>query len=443
VLPAYPLPPRPRRGWLGPILAALLAMSAVLTVGGGAVAVAATRGASAGRATFVGELRPDVRAKALRALLDRRAQAVRDRDRAAFLADVDGTDAGFLRQQQEEYDNLTELPLAEFRYALGDVATYGGLIPPAIRTRYRSAVLAPAVTVHHRIEGVDAEPVAAPWVPIFGVAGGRWRLAGVAQDPKLPTGANGQAWQTGPISVARSERVVLVLSAADAGRATDLLRMAEQGLADVTAVRRGGWAGKVLITAVQDPRLFTTYFAGSPDGTDNFAAIAVPYYASVPDWVSKPAYAATRVVFNPREFSADPAELAHDLTHEFVHAAMGPVTTDDTPLWLVEGFAEYVSYKPRPVSALFPKRALEGYATGSAPPSGNFYDDGRNYVLGWLACRMIAQRYGEARLVALYDAFQAGTREDDAVKRVLGIDKATLDEQYVAYVEKARAGSLP
>jgi hypothetical protein len=207
----------------------------------------------------------------------------------------------------------------------------------------------------------------------------------------------------------------------------------------VAAVRHDGWAGKVLITAVQDARLFTTYFAGSPDRIDNFAAIAVPYYASVPEWSTKPKYAATRVVFNPHEFSADPTELAHDLTHEFTHAAMGPVTSENTPLWLVEGFAEYVAYKSEQVSGLLPKRALEGYPTGGAPPGGDFYSDGRNYVLGWLACRMIAQKYGEAKLVALYEE----SRNGPAVQPVLGIAEAALDSQYVAYVEKARGGSLP
>jgi hypothetical protein len=440
VLPTYPLPPRPRRDWLGPILGALLVFAAVLVVGGGPVAVAATRGGSgAGTATFVDELRPDVRTPALRALLDRRAKAVRDHDRKAFFADIDTTDQAFARKQQVEFDNLGKLPLAEFRYDVAEVTEYDRLIPPAIRTRYHSIVRAPAVTVRYRIDGMETDPVAAPWVPIFGAKDGHWRLAGLVNDTRLPTGAGGQAWETGPITVVRSARVVLVLSASDEARAPDMLRMAEAGLDHVAAVRHGGWAGKILITAVQDARLFTTYFADSPDRINDFAAIAVPYYADVPQWTSLSKYAATRVVFNPHEFSADPAELAHDLTHELTHAAMGPATTDSTPLWLVEGFAEYVAYKNEQVSALFPKRALEGYPTGTGPPGSDFYRDGRNYVLGWLACRMIAQKYGEAKLVALYEASRNGT----ALQQVLGIDEATLDSQYVSYVEKARSGSLP
>jgi hypothetical protein len=446
VLPAYPqpLPPRPRRGWLGEVLSTLLVLAAVLTAGGGATAVATPRGGggTAGVA-FVDGLRPAVRGTALRALLDRRAKAVLGHNRQAFLADVDPADDGFVRQQQVEFDNLTKLSLADFDYQFEEGVHYDTVIPAALRGRYHSVVLAAAVDVRYRIDGMDADPVAAPWAPIFGLSGGRWFLAGVIHDPKLPTGANGQAWETGPITVARSQRVVLVLSVSDAGRAADMLRMAEAGLDHVAAVRRGGWAGKVLITAVQDPKLFTTYFADSPDSIDNFAAIAVPYYAQVPDWHPDAKYAATRVVFNPHEFSADPTELAHDLTHEFAHAAMGPVTADNTPLWLVEGFAEYVAYKSEQVSGLFVKRTIQGYPTGTEPPSVDFYGDGRNYVLGWLACRMIAQKYGEAKLVALYETFQPGRNVGDEIKRVLGVDQSTLNGLYVSYVDRARTGSLP
>ncbi|MDT4987384.1 MAG: hypothetical protein QOI74_1478 [Micromonosporaceae bacterium] len=434
----------------GRIAAVLLIVSAVLTVGGGATAVAATRAGSGatGRAggsgaTFVGELRPEVFGPAVRALLDRRADAIHRHDLPAFLRDIDPADHPFVKAQRAEFDNLAHLPLAEFRYDVDTSARYDTMVAPAIRSRYRGGYRAIAVTVRYRIDGMDTAPVAAPWVPIFAVSDGRVRLAGVVSDPRLPVGAGGQAWETGPIAVVRSTRVVLVLSAGDTARAPEMLRMAEAGLDHVAAVRHGGWAGTVLITAVQDQRVFTTYFAGNADRTDHFAAVAVPYYAAVPDWNRKPAYAATRVVFNPREFSADPSELAHDLTHELAHVAMGPVTGDTTPLWLVEGFAEYVAYKPEQVSGLYPKRALAGFQTGTAPPVDAFYDDGRNYVLAWLACRMIAQRYGEDRLVGLYDAFSGGASPADVIRQVLGVDEATLDGQYVSYVERARGGVLP
>src|SRR5207245_213172 len=119
---------------------------------------------------------------------------------------------------------------------------------------------------------------------------------------------------------------------------------------------------------VQERQIFDAYFADSPDRVAQVAAIAVPYYSEVPNWHSRVDYAATRVVFNPDQLSADEVELAHDLTHEFTHAAMGPVTSGNTPSWLVEGLAEYVPYKTEKVPASWLHRVLEGVDTDSGLP---------------------------------------------------------------------------
>ena len=86
---------------------------------------------------------------------------------------------------------------------------------------------------------------------------GAWHLP-------LPLGVNGQPWDASPITVARSTRVVAVMSAEDGARAPALLKMAESALDRVAAVRPNGWAGKIFITAVQDSGIFDTYFADSP-----------------------------------------------------------------------------------------------------------------------------------------------------------------------------------
>jgi hypothetical protein len=430
-----------RRSLLVPALTALLVLTALIAVAGGATAVSAAGGTAVGTARFVTELRPQVRDKALSALLDRRTKAVRTRDKAAFLADVDSHDDAFRRRQAQEFDNLMKLPLADFSLELTPTVGYDDLVPPAVDSRYQGVVRAAAVTIRYRIDGVDSTPVAAPWVPVFGVAGGRWWLAAVVSEGRLPSGANGQPWDGGPIAVARSARVVLVLSADDADRAPDVLKMAEHSLDEVNAVRPAGWAGRILITAVQDAKLFTTYFGNSADRIDKFAAIAVPFQAGIPAWGGSGTFAATRIVFNPHEFGAAAEELARTLTHEFTHAAMEPVNDDNTPLWLVEGFAEYVSYKMRPVPVGEPRRWLDGYPTGATPPAANFYGDPRNYVLSWLTCRMIAERYGEARLIALYEAFHDRAGYDPTVRRVLGISVADLDALYVGYIDRSRGGA--
>lgn len=435
------LPPRPRRSPLWPLLAVLLVLSAVLAIAGGAATVATLpREAGTARTIWVDGVRPEVRDPALRALLDRRAGAVRAKDRAAFLADVDGADAGFVKRQEVIFDNLVKLDLAELVFTLETRDRYGDFVPGEIRERYEGRVAALGVTVRYRVNGVDSKPVTTPWVPIFGYVGDHWRVVAEATGKDLPYGASGQAWDAGPISVIRGPRVVVVLSADDADRGRYLLDLAEAGLDRVAAVRKGGWDGRVLVTAVQDQKLFDTYFSDSPERIAQVAAIAVPYYDRVPDWHSAPEYASTRIVFNPQELSAQPEELGHDLTHEFTHAAMGPVTTAFTPRWLVEGFAEYVAYKARSLSASSMRRALGDLRTdGGLPEDATFYNDPTNYVKGWLACKMLAEKYGEAKLLALYEAYPSRTAADTALGSVLGITDDTLDGQWRDYVARQRA----
>lgn len=447
--PAYPppysahLPERPRRTWQWPILTALLVISALVALCGAGAAVAAARqGSEPVSVTFVGQMAPQARDRALQAILDRRAAAVKAHDKAAFMADVDSTDAAFARIQEQEFDNLGKLPFGQFKYTLETNNNYDALVDAQLRARFHTLVRAPAVSVLYQLQGLDSQSVAAPWTPVLGLRGDRWLLAAELSDKNLPTGAGGQPWDGGPITLVRSNRVLAVLSAEDGGRSERLLKMAELSLDRVAAVRKGGWAGKILVTAVQDRKIFDAYFADSPDRVAQVAAIAVPYYTQVPAWHAEPEYAATRVVFNPDQLTADENELFHDLTHEFTHAAMGPVTTGFTPSWLVEGLAEYVPFKTEKVPSSYLHRVLDGLKTDALPEDDKFYDEPRNYILAWLACRLIAERFGEAKLLTLYEAFRNTPAQFTVLPQVLGISLDAFTAMWSSYVTRARTSTL-
>ena len=415
----------------------------LLALGGVGAAAWTLRADSTIEAIAWVDMRPAARGAALDALLTRRATAVLAKDKAAFMADVDQTDAAFVKREQLLFDNLSKMPFAELRFEQQPLSKQYGLgrfLPAALVDRYRAAVYVAPVVINHRIDGVDSKTVAVPWLPVIGYSEGRWLVVGEAQGNELPYGANGQPWDSaGPIVVGRSQRVVAVLSADDADREAYLLRLAEEGLTRLAAVRPRGWDGKVFLTAIQDKRIFDTYFADSPERIAQVAAIAVPYYDRVPDWTDQPAFASTRVVFNPQELSAQPEDLAHDLVHEFTHAAMGPVTTGFTPRWLVEGFAEYVAYKGMNVSTTWVKRALGDLSLADGLPRDDaFYSKPGNYVAAWLACRMIAERYGQAKLIALYEGFQRMSSTDSLFPETLGVDRSTVETQWREYVQKQR-----
>jgi hypothetical protein len=72
------------------------------------------------------------------------------------------------------------------------------------------------------------------------------------------------------------------------------------------------------------------------------------------------------------------------------------------------------------------------------PSDGAFYREPRNYVGAWLACRMIAERFGEGKLVALYEAFQRTQNADTAIHDNLGVDRPALEGQWRDYVNQQR-----
>ncbi len=429
--------PRPRR-W-PTVLAAIALVCALMFAGTAAGAaegkILAERRTKPDATLFLAGISPRARDAAVTAILTRRAQAVRTHNRAAFLADVDPTDRALVARQSTLYANLVKLSFSAFVYTL-EKAQFDLRWHADLLARYHKIVYVPGVTLRYRIAGVDTGDVALPYVPIFGRRGNRWLLAGEATDndvdATVPFGIGTQPWEGDPIDVRRSAHAVLVYSPADAKLATDWLNLVERAVARVRDVRPGHWSGSVFVVAVRDRKLITAY-EGSH--VDKIAAIAVRRFDRVRAWSPGPAsYAGTVVLFNPTELNRDDQDLSFVLTHEITHAAMDPVTSDSTPLWLVEGFADYVAYRGYVLSPDWARKHLSGRDLSQLPANGTFYADDTNYTLGELACQTVADRYGEARLIRLYEAFATSpgdaAADDAAVRATLGESLAQLTGQW-------------
>ncbi len=129
------------------------------------------------------------------------------------------------------------------------------------------------------------------------------------------------------------------------------------------------------------------------------------------------------------------------LTHELTHVAAG---TRGLPPWLYEGFADYVAYKDSGLS--LPVAAAElraevraGRVPRALPGPGGFAPGtvrlAQSYQEAWLACRFLAERFGEERLVALYrDARARGV--DRALRATAGLDVARLTGMWRDYVRE-------
>ncbi|MEV0344484.1 hypothetical protein AB0H88_01870 [Nonomuraea sp. NPDC050680] len=149
-----------------------------------------------------------------------------------------------------------------------------------------------------------------------------------------------------------------------------------------------------------------------------------------------------RVVVVPENFARlTPTGRDIVLTHELTHVAAG---TRRLPVWLYEGFADYVGYRDAglPVRVAAAELAADvraGRLPGELPGPAAFAPSTREpvrlaraYQEAWLACRFIAERFGEGTLVRLYRDAQTGGLDRGLTE--LGLSAGTLTARWRDYV---------
>jgi hypothetical protein len=142
-----------------------------------------------------------------------------------------------------------------------------------------------------------------------------------------------------------------------------------------------------------------------------------------------------QVVLNPTVFGTMTAGGARVvLAHEAAHVALGAASST-MPLWLVEGFADYVAllHSATPdretLAALIGEVRRSG-APATLPGTREFAGRGSRlqaaYESAWLACHLLVQRGGERKLVAFYRAVERGESAAAELKRRYGLSRAEL-----------------
>ncbi|MEN2418669.1 hypothetical protein AABB02_11220 [Streptomyces rimosus] len=372
-------------------------------------------------------------------MLDQRAAAVRNRDSGAFLASVDPRAAAYGSEQRRMFANLARVPLAAWSYELVRTDAFG--LPAVVGADGRR--VAAEVRLRYRLTGYDTAPVTAVQYLTLTDRGGRWRISSDSDGATSGRRSARQLWDQGPVEVVRG-RHSLVLGV---GRGTAALReLAERTDAAVPAVGKawaGEWAGRVVVEAPQSlERMAELLNATDPAGYRGIAAVTTGESGPAP------AAPADRVVVNPEaygELSAAGRQVV--LTHEATHVATRTVTTSDTPMWLSEGFADWAAYRGggRPAATTAPELAhavAKGAPPSRLPADGDFRFSrsarqlARAYEGGWLACRMIADRWGEQKLGAFYRAAGHGGTESAgrAMRDQLGVGPAEFTRRWRAYV---------
>jgi hypothetical protein len=254
------------------------------------------------------------------------------------------------------------------------------------------------VAVSWRLSGIDRSDAHSTLTMTFVRRGDLVKVVAMSARP----GEREPIWLTGPLRVLRSDRtVVAATNMVDARRIDQELRRAAIDVRKVIPSWRGSLAAYAPATREQ----FDALMGANPDAYAGIAAVTTTVDGS------RRAQAPVAIVVNPVVFQRlGPIGRHVVVTHESTHVATG-ATTVTMPLWVAEGFADYVGVGSVDVPLRVAAQAairdarLHGPPT-SLPSDADFSSTDRPvevaYEQAWLALRAIADEQGRDRLVAFY-----------------------------------------
>ena len=373
------------------------------------------------------------RRAAIEELLQRRAEAILERDRDAFAATLADAGSAFGRRQLQFFDNLAGVPLAAYELA-ADWSVYGDLVRPSDRRRYAADDVAiPFVREAYRLEGFDRRKVYHDAYFTFVEQEGTWAVASDSDLDDLGLFTQRSLWDFDPIALDHSDHFLSVAArccSPDTGR---LLSTAEQALDRVDRYWTEGWNKKV--------PLFV------PASTDDLSSILqatypVENYVAFAYWTGGAGDSTgARVIVNPERFSGDGSLRSFEiLSHELFHVATLPRSGPFVPNWLDEGIAQFVQYDGDAGKVDSFDIAVASTGDAHAPESYEFFvgDETaiyRQYQRSLSLIGYVVDRWGYERLERLYvELGRAGDEPgverfhvDRAVRDVLGLSLRDLE----------------
>lgn len=375
-------------------------------------------------------------------LLKRRADALIAKDRAKFLATIDPQDTGLRRDQGRWFDNLEEVPVATWTYTLAP--REDGRLPVAAAAKVTAAgphSFGSFVDVALRIDGYDNADATHDEILTFTPRAGRWYVSGrwIA-----PGRGNRQLWDLGQVNALTSDHA-LVLGLPDDEVLAPIAEEVDAAVPRVDEVWGRGWTRKVLVLVTRTEDEMADLLGGRASTYTQLAAITRGELG-VPEETA----AAERVIINPRAYAGlSPVGKRVIMTHEITHVAVRSATQEWTPMWLAEGFADYIGYRNSGLDVRFIAQELvEDLRNGMEPtalPSDADFDTTnarlpQAYEMSWLACKMIAERNGSAALLRFVR--EAGAPDgsaasvEEAFASVLGTTLAEFTKDWRAYLDE-------
>ncbi|WP_331445964.1 hypothetical protein [Streptomyces xanthochromogenes] len=354
---------------------------------------------------------PDATAGQVQRVLDRRAAAVLKHDAAGYLAAVDPAASALRAAQGAEFANLAQVPLTSWAYKVTQVDRHGTTATAKVDLRYR-------------IQGYDSAPVTAARTLSLDRRGADWYVTG----DRPARGAAQLLWQQGAVTAVRGAHSLILGVGQDPARLREIAAAEDTAVPAVSGAWPGKWAGRVVVLVPASLDAMAALLGAPAASYRGIAAVTTGEAGGAG------AAPADRVIVNPDAYAVL-GDLGRKvvLTHETTHVATRAHTSPATPMWLSEGYADWVGYRDtgRTAAQAAPelqKAVRAGDLPADLPSDADFGFDGgadrlaRAYEGGWLACRMIAARWGDATLARFY------TEVGDQPHREGATEKAMTDQ---------------
>ncbi|MFJ2401827.1 hypothetical protein ACIOUE_11070 [Streptomyces xanthochromogenes] len=354
---------------------------------------------------------PDATAGQVQRVLDRRAAAVLKHDAAGYLAAVDPAASALRAAQGAEFANLAQVPLTSWAYKVTQVDRHGTTATAQVDLRYR-------------IQGYDSAPVTAARTLSLDRRGADWYVTG----DRPARGAAQLLWQQGAVTAVHGAHSLILGVGQDPARLREIAAAEDTAVPAVSGAWPGKWAGRVVVLVPASLDAMAALLGAPAASYRGIAAVTTGEAGGAG------AAPADRVIVNPDAYAVL-GDLGRKvvLTHETTHVATRAHTSPATPMWLSEGYADWVGYRDtgRTAAQAAPelqKAVRAGDLPADLPSDADFGFDGgadrlaRAYEGGWLACRMIAARWGDATLARFY------TEVGDQPHREGATEKAMTDQ---------------
>ncbi|MFF3688408.1 hypothetical protein [Streptomyces sp. NPDC002187] len=365
--------------------------------------------------------RADTTLRGIQETLDDRADAVLRHDLGGYLAALDPAAATLRARQHKEFDQLEDVPLSTWEYRIKGVRHQGTRAVADTELRYRFA-------------GYDSAPVTTSRTLELRADDGRWYVT----SDRAGTGSSQQLWQQGDVQVVRGSRSLVLGVGQDGRHLRALAAAADRAVPAVSAAWPSKWTRRVVVLVPSSVEAMGRLLGAPAAGYRGIAAVTTgergPSGASSAD----------RVIVNPDAYAAL-GEFGRRvvLTHETTHVATRAHTSAATPMWLSEGFADWAAYRGvgRSAGESAPdlRDAVRGGDVPAELPSDEEFAFGgdaealaRAYEGGWLACELIADRWGEEALTAFYTSVGGAEHRDGSVERALGEVLGTTLQEFTS-----------